>query len=191
MKKKLILSAVFAFAVVGISPAVGATQPDENGEHKVTICHRTNSVKNPYVQIEVDESAVDGTGPGDHFKRHQGPLASSEAVAQQLKDSHTKWGDIIPPVAPFHDGLNWTAEGQAIYNNNCEFVQPEEPVVPVTPVTPTTVAEAPVNQVAAPKAAPNAGAGGSLGSVVPSVLALFGSIGSLAYGVIRFRSFGL
>jgi hypothetical protein len=86
---------------------------------KVTICHRTDSVTNPYVQETVDQNAVDGVGGNDHFGQHTGPLASSTSVAQALKDAHTKWGDIIPPVDGVEDGLNWTTEGQAIYNNSC------------------------------------------------------------------------
>jgi hypothetical protein len=91
---------------------------------KVTICHRTDSVKNPYEQITVDASAVDGVGKSDHYGEHQGPLASTTVVAQQLKDAHTKWGDIIPPLAGVHNGLNWTSDGQAIYNADCVVPTP-------------------------------------------------------------------
>jgi len=35
-------------------------------DHKVTICHVTNSEKNPYVVIEVDVAAFDGEGVNDH-----------------------------------------------------------------------------------------------------------------------------
>jgi hypothetical protein len=106
-----------------------------NGEDKVTICHRTNSVKNPYVKISVDESAVDGEGKDDH-SHHTGPVAWSEAVAQQLKDAKEKWGDIIPPVEGVTKGLNWTTVGMAVYNNDC---QPVEEVTPaaVTFTAPT------------------------------------------------------
>jgi hypothetical protein len=199
MKKNLILSAAFAFAVVGLSPAVGATRPDENDEHKVTICHRDNNVKKPYGPgpIEVDESAVDGVGGSDHYGKHQGPLASSEEVAQDLKDNHIKWGDIIPPTEAQPSGLNWTTEGQAIYNNDCQYVTPEEPEEPETPVTPVTPSSTDVlkpaapaaAQVEAPEAGVNAG-GGALGSVVTPAAAFLGSLGSLAYGIIRFRKFG-
>ncbi len=113
---------------------------------KVTICHRTDAVTNPYEQIDVDVSAADGdtgndNGLGDHSE-HTGPVATSQTVAQALKDLDEKWGDIIPP----HDayaGLNWTTEGQAIYNNGCNYtsVTPtptNTPVTPTnTPVTPT------------------------------------------------------
>jgi hypothetical protein len=91
---------------------------------KVTICHRTDSVVNPYQQETVDADSADGNtgndnGQADHSE-HTGPVATSEAFAQALKDAHQKWGDIIPP----HDnyaGLNWTAEGQAVYNNDCNY----------------------------------------------------------------------
>jgi len=87
---------------------------------KVTICHATNSVKNAYVQLSVDVSAVDGVGNNDHT-HHTGPVASTEAEAQAYKDAKIDWGDIIPDAANggFGAGLNWDAKGQAVYNNNC------------------------------------------------------------------------
>lgn len=44
----------------------GATPKDANGEHKVTICHVTNSATNPWVILEVDVAAFDGEGKNDH-----------------------------------------------------------------------------------------------------------------------------
>jgi len=95
-------------------------------EQKVTICHRTDSVTNPYEQISVSINAADGSlgnGENDHT-HHTGPVATSQDVAQALKDAHEKWGDIIPPY-DFDDssfpGLNWTTEGQAVYNNDCKY----------------------------------------------------------------------
>jgi hypothetical protein len=98
---------------------------------KVTICHRTDSATNPYTNPDVDLASVDGdstndNGQGDHFAEHQGPVATSETVANGLKDSHTEWGDIIPPVTGVEPGLNWTAEGQAIYNNGCAYIPPTD-----------------------------------------------------------------
>ena len=107
--------------IFGIKSTASAKKPNPNN-NKVTICHRHNSVYNPYNQESVSESAINGIGNGDHYKEHQGPLASSLTVAQQLKNNKTEWGDIIPPLAGFHNGLNWTAEGQTIYNNNCNYV---------------------------------------------------------------------
>ena len=109
------------------TPVVQTMSTDKQNT-KVTICHRTDSATNPYRQITVDQSAVDGVGNSDHYGEHQGPLASTTVVAQQLKDAHIKWGDIIPPLKGVHNGLNWTTEGQAIYDANC--------VVPTPPLTP-------------------------------------------------------
>lgn len=115
--------------MIGIGCMVGLTQttPVEAAKKdKVTICHRTTAVNNPYVVLKVDPNAVDGIAGNsgniaDHYGEHQGPLASSQAVAQSLKDAKVKWGDIIPPVPGAHNGLNWTTEGQAIYNNDCNY----------------------------------------------------------------------
>lgn len=124
-------------------PAASADRPDKPGkpeqeQHQpVTICHRTNSNSNPYVKITVDDDAVDGKGGADHYGEHQGPVWNAT-----LKAQHIKWGDIIPPVSPHHEGLNWTEEGRAIYDNDCVAGTPEPPTTTTT-VPPTTTTEPP------------------------------------------------
>ena len=59
----LIAAGLLAAALA--APAT-ATPADEAGEHKVTICHVTNSPTNPYVIITVDVAAFDGEGKNDH-----------------------------------------------------------------------------------------------------------------------------
>jgi hypothetical protein len=88
---------------------------------KVTICHRTNSVDNPYVRITVGQDAVDGDlgndkGKGDHFLEHQGPVLDPARDTRNGGD----WGDIIPPISGVHGGLNWI-DGRAIYDNFCNL----------------------------------------------------------------------
>lgn len=109
-----------------------------DNDKKIDICHATDSVTNPYNKISVSTKAADGIagnsgGEADHYGEHKGPLASSQAAAQVFKDAHITWGDIIPPIKDMHDGLNWTAQGQAMYNNgDCEYVAPVDscPLVP-------------------------------------------------------------
>lgn len=118
--KRLVLLVAGLLAMLGSVPFItsaGAAPAD-----KVTICHATNSATNPYEQIEVSENAVDGKGGGDHFAEHKGGVVQSEAEAQALKKAHVPWGDIIPPVPPFHNGLNYFGVGLAIYNNGCNFL---------------------------------------------------------------------
>lgn len=59
---KLIAGAALAVLTVLSSAGVASATPAE----KVTICHRTNSDKNPYVLITVSANAVDGEGANDH-----------------------------------------------------------------------------------------------------------------------------
>jgi hypothetical protein len=161
----LVLTSVFGGGFGSSRPATA--QPEQ--EHKVTICHRTDAVKNPYVVITVDSSAADGQPPakGDHALEHVGPIASSEAVAQMLKDQHIEWGDIIPPHDNF-GGLNWTAEGQAIFKNDCKAPEkppktPEPKETPKVTETPKVVAPTTPTAVSPQITPPSAGSGGLSG----------------------------
>jgi hypothetical protein len=124
--KKTALGALSVAALVGSSLAIGATAASGDPSTNVTICHRTNSNTNPYVQITVDESAVDGLGGGsDHLGAHTGPVWNPD-----LKAQHIKWGDIIPPFdaegqpRPNPELIaNWPA-GQDIFENGCNPVEP-------------------------------------------------------------------
>jgi hypothetical protein len=120
----LAAAALASTTLVALAPAASG-DPSAN----VTICHRTNSNTNPYVQITVDESAVDGLGGGsDHLGAHTGPVWDPT-----LKADHIKWGDIIPPFDTNNVQrpdptliANWPA-GEAIFENGCKPVTPPEP----------------------------------------------------------------
>ena len=98
---------------------------------KVIVCHRTNAVDNPYTRIPVAVSSVDGNTANDngnnedHLDKHIGPVFDALV---HLKSSDN-WGDIIPPFDedgnPYAStsliGLNWTTDGQAIWNKNCNI----------------------------------------------------------------------
>ncbi len=100
--------------------------PEPEPERKHTICHATSSTTNPYSgQDETITPSKDGVLNG-HLD-HTGPVPTSQAHLEQLKDDHIKWGDIIPPFE--HDGqtysLNWTAAGQALFNAGCALPEPD------------------------------------------------------------------
>jgi hypothetical protein len=108
--------------------------PDPNQVvDKVTICHRTNANTNPYVINEPDAN-----GDVDGHADHTGPVWNPT-----LKPQHIKWGDIIPPFTfdgGTFPGLNWTVEGQAIYENDCKPLTPPEQEFGSLAVTKTVVA---------------------------------------------------
>jgi hypothetical protein len=91
-----------------VKPGGAVTPPNGNADQKITICHATGSASNPFVVITISLNGLNGHANANH----------------QLSE------DIIPPnsgsIVPA--GQNWTAEGQATFNNGC--VPVKRPVVP-------------------------------------------------------------
>lgn len=139
----VVVALLAAFAMVKV---VGGAPPDSGP--RVTICHGTNSVTNPYEVRTVDPNSVSASGHAGHT----GPVATSQAVAQVLKDAHINWGDIIPPTAGFPSGLNYAA-GQSIVDDGC-LVPATEPTATPTPTTPTEVPTSTPTSTPTPTATP-------------------------------------
>jgi hypothetical protein len=141
MRKALI--AVFLGIILMFTSATLPALASDNGvDHKVTICHRTNSEKNPYVEITVDKASVVGghVEVADGHDGHDGPI-----FAPGMKAAGTKWGDIIPEfdyvaegkknnpdVTGHYGGQNYTNAGKAILAAGCEVETPDEPKPTVT-----------------------------------------------------------
>jgi len=127
--------------VVGLSPLTAgpaaATSEDGPGIefNKITICHRTNSEKNPYVEITIAKAAV--------FK--QGHSGHDEGGVHQPGDKAAgiRWGDIIPTFQYYagrqntnqqtYPGLNNGLDGQAFLANGCNSPTPPPPNQPPEP----------------------------------------------------------
>ena len=133
--------AILGFSALGASAKVVPTQAS------FAICHGTASDDNPYVVNSPDPSG-DLNGHADHV----GPIWNST-----LKDSHTSWGDIIAPfdwtldgIPQHYAGLNWDAQGQAVFANGCAIPT----VVPTQEATvePTATATATASATAEPTA---------------------------------------
>lgn len=77
----LMVSSTVGLAVATPSPADGADPADG---HKITICHATRSLSNPYVEIEIDVAAWnDPSDPmhhGDHHTRTKQGITWSDYV---------------------------------------------------------------------------------------------------------------
>lgn len=137
MQRKIFFRlATVAGLVVSGSAAVANIAQAAPPTNKVTICHRTHSVKNPYVRITVNQSSV-GNGNGKHggnshdqwsnvlFSSKPNPNVFNPAVTYSPAPEK-KWGDIIPTTdtggnnltgpAAAVAGLNFTGIGLSIYN---------------------------------------------------------------------------
>ncbi len=202
----VIALAAGAFAFAGSSASAAAT--------KVTICHRTNSDSNPYVEISPSANGV----LNGHAEQHDDLFVWTPT----LKATGQKWGDIIPafdfgPGAQYA-GKNWTAAGQAIQANDCtapdaipttttSTTPPEDTTTTESTTTTSTVAVSPIttgsagtvpvgNQggtdpstPVAPAAVPGAGSGTLpfTGSPVVFLLSLGGALIASGIGLIARR----
>ena len=118
---------VAAVSMVGLTQTrpVGAEKKDTNQHIEVEICHSRQpqpsngqgggAQGNPYGPGKIttdDDSILKESG----HSSHDGPVFNNTG--------QDYWGDIIPPFTATdgtqYQGLNWTTEGQAIYNNNCQ-----------------------------------------------------------------------
>ncbi len=101
-----------------LSEGIGPNDPPPV-DGNVDICHANVSQQNPYTGMSPTEDDVVSL-----HADHSGPVFFPEA------DS---WGDIIPPFDYGDDdelsfpGLNWNAEGQEIYFNDCDVPAAPEP----------------------------------------------------------------
>ena len=88
----------------------GSIRVDGPPDNNLTICHATNADGNPYV-VNTPSVSSEGVLGGGHAD-HTGPI--------WFPGIDVMWGDIIPafwyePTGIHYPGVNWTAEGQAIY----------------------------------------------------------------------------
>jgi hypothetical protein len=95
-----------------------STKALEEENDKVTICHRTNSVTNPYVRITVSSSSIYKTkGHYGHDEIYDGNHVFDSTV--DYPNNRKDWGDIIPADPTGKNRwapLNMTALGKTIYD---------------------------------------------------------------------------
>ena len=108
-------------------PSGGSSEPDR----KVTICHRTHAVTNPYVRITVDYNSVNKkSGHQGHDEIFAGQHVFAGAASYpRAKDK--LWGDIIPPDPSGLNRwkpLNWFEGGKAIYESPTSVCPAYDPV---------------------------------------------------------------
>lgn len=85
--------ATVAGLVVSGSAAVANIAQAAPPTNKVTICHRTHSVKNPYVRITVNQSSV-GNGNGKHGGNSR-PVVERPVLLQAQPERVQPCGDVL------------------------------------------------------------------------------------------------
>src|SRR4051812_18378930 len=126
--KRAVFCATGAATVVTLSSFCFMSPVEASGD-RVSFCHRTASVSNPYNLITTDADSIVKQGHGDHT----GPIFPNEGP-------DGKWGDIIPPFdysGGHYPGLNWP-EGRAVIDGHCD-VHEIEPLPPDETTTTTAV----------------------------------------------------
>lgn len=151
MRRLIRTMAALAVVMTGLTFAVASQSPqkaDAANSNKITICHRTAAVNNPYRRITVNKTAIadditSETPPagkrghgqwshnqwpsqlGTNVSNRPSPNVFNPAWETSYYQTATqkRWGDIIPLTldnGSSHNaaamGLNYTAEGLAIYN---------------------------------------------------------------------------
>lgn len=151
-----------AAALFAPSSTAIAAAPDT-----VIICHATGANTNPYV-VHTPAKSGDVSGHADHV----GPV--------WFDGIQVVWGDIIPPFdypGGSYPGLNWTTEGQAFYNNDCNIPAVATPTPTPAPTPTPTLAPTPTPTLAptptppAPTPSPTGGVGGATGTPPPAATA--------------------
>ncbi|MEN9751610.1 MAG: hypothetical protein RLZZ600_657 [Actinomycetota bacterium] len=142
VKRIFVLSAAAALgasALVGVAGSSAFATPQASDASRVTICHRTHSVTNPYRMITVSKNSVNGplnnpgsnNAVGDHAGYVHNKYAKTGSHARAYPSNphvfdstfaysgpNKVWEDIIPPFtqgSTEYDGFNWSDEGKAIY----------------------------------------------------------------------------
>lgn len=125
MKKYFLLASLIT-SLVSVAPSSVASAAPPSG--KVIVCHRTHSVKNPYVRITVAQNSV-GNGNGKHGGNSHNqystvlfPSGRPNPNVFNLSVSYTpapekKWGDIISSTDTAGNALTGNAAQVAGLNN--------------------------------------------------------------------------
>lgn len=128
MRKRILIlvALVIAFsnsAAILSRQLVGAV---DYGNPNITFCHAGDNANQPYGPSAITSDA-DSIMKKHGHSNHLGTIAPNVAVAQQLKDDHEEWGDIIPAFYygddQYFPGLNNTAQGIAMIANGCQIVK--------------------------------------------------------------------
>lgn len=110
------LAMILLGAMLGMTGFVSAPAGAKADGISVTLCHRTNSVTNPYRVITVSVDGSNGEFQGPDHTGHDGPafdFSADPAVTYPPPHNGDQWGDIIPPYSwtgGSYPGLNWPTE---------------------------------------------------------------------------------